>query len=81
MGETEVALQVRHVPAEVHATLRRRAAAEGKSLQEYLLAILVAQASKPTRREVLDGAARHAGGRIGLQEAADLLRDERGEAR
>lgn len=77
MVEAEVALQVRHVPGDVHATLRRRAAAEGKSLQEYLLAILVSQARRPTRREVLDGAARHAGARIGLQEAADLLREDR----
>lgn len=77
MSESEVALQVRHVPADVHATLRRRAAAEGKSLQEYLLALLVAQSRKPTRREVLDRAARRAGGRIGFQEAADLLREDR----
>ncbi len=65
------------MPADVHATLRRRAAAEGKSHQEYLLAILVAQARKPTRRDVLDRAARHASGRFGFQEAADLLREER----
>jgi plasmid stability protein len=77
MADPDVALQVRHVPADVHATLRRRAAAEGKSLQEYLLALLVAQASKPTRREVLDRAARRAGGRVDFQEAADLLHEER----
>ena len=77
MSDGEVALQVRHVPADVHATLRRRAAAEGKSLQEYLLALLTAQASKPTRKEVLDRAARRASARVGFQEAADLLREER----
>ena len=77
MSESEVALQVRHVPADVHATLRRRAAAEGKSLQEYLLALLTAQASKPTRKEVLDRAARRASGRFGFQEVADLVREER----
>lgn len=76
-AESEVALQVRHVPADVHATLRRRAAAEGKSLQEYLLALVIAQARKPTRHEVLERAARRAGGRVGLQEAADILRQER----
>jgi plasmid stability protein len=79
MPDSSVALQIRHVPPDVHAILRRRAAAEGKSLQEYLLALLVAQASKPTRHEVLSGAARHASGHVGLQEAADVLREGRDE--
>src|SRR5438309_995254 len=30
-------VQIKDVPAEVHATLRRRAATAGQSLQEYLL--------------------------------------------
>ena len=46
-------IQVKGVPAEVHATLRRRAAAAGMSLQEYLLAHLVAEASTPTLDEVI----------------------------
>ena len=75
----EVSIQVRHVPAKVHAVLRKRAAEEGKSLQEYVLGLLVAQASKPTRREVLARAARHAGGTIGFQEAVDAIRAERAE--
>jgi antitoxin FitA len=77
MSESEVALQVRHVPAEVHATLRRRAAAEGQSLQEYLLALLVEQASYPTLKEALDQAGSHTGGRVGFQEAVDILRADR----
>ncbi len=77
MSESEVALQVRHVPADVHATLRRRAAAEGKSLQEYLLALLVELTSHPTLQEALAQAGSHTGGRVGFQVAVDILRAER----
>ena len=41
-------IQVKDVPADVHATLRRRAAAAGQSLQEYLLARLTEEATTPT---------------------------------
>ena len=69
-----MSLQVRHVPPDVHAILRKRAAAEGKSLQEYLLALLVSHARRPTLAEALDRAGSHSGGRIGLQEAVDEVR-------
>jgi len=74
---TETSIQVRHVPADVHAVLRKRAAAEGKSLQEYVLGLLVTQARRPTRHEVLTSAGRRARGRVGFQEAADAIREER----
>ena len=73
----DVSIQVRHVPPDVHAVLRKRAASEGKSLQEYVLGLLVAQARRPTRHEVLARAGRRARGRIGFQEAADAIREER----
>ena len=73
----EVSLQVRHVPAVVHATLRRRAALEGKSLQEYVLGLLVAQARRPTRHEVLVRAGRRAGGQFSVDETVGILRSER----
>ena len=73
----EVSLQVRHLPADVHAILRKRAATEGKSLQEYVLGLLVAHAQRPTRHEVLARAGRRAHGRVGFQEAADAVREER----
>jgi plasmid stability protein len=41
-------VQVKDVPEDVHATLRRRAAVAGQSLQEYLLARLVNEARSPT---------------------------------
>ena len=46
-------LLVRSVPAETHETLVRRAASEGKSLQEYVLGLLQASADKPTMAEVM----------------------------
>ena len=73
----EVSHQVRHVPADVHAILRRRAASEGKSLQEYVLGLLVAQTRRPTRHEVLARAGRRAGGHFSMEETVEILRAER----
>jgi plasmid stability protein len=70
-------IQVKDVPADVHATLRRRAAAAGKSLQEYLLEQLIEEAHAPTLDEVLDRAGGRAGGRAGLEVAAAAVRAER----
>ena len=46
-------LLVRNVPTEIHATLVRRAEAEGKSLQEYVMSVLRESAGKPTMAEVM----------------------------
>ncbi len=70
-------LQVRDVPEETHTVLRRRAAAAGMSLQEYLLATLNELASRPTVEEVLARAGGRAGGRVGLSTATKDLRAER----
>lgn len=70
-------VQVRHLPEETHAVLRRRAAQRGMSLQEYLLATLNDLAARPTVEEVLARAAGRSGGRVGLADAADILREER----
>ena len=70
----ERVLQVRHVPEDVHAVLRRRAAEQGKSMQEYLLAMLITQARRPTLSEALDRMGGRAGGRISLREATEQLR-------
>ena len=70
-------IQVKDVPDEVHATLRKRAAAAGQSLQEYLLARLVAEATQPTIDEVLDRAGHRAGGRITTRDAVRAVRAER----
>jgi hypothetical protein len=73
----ERVLQVRHVPLEVHTVLRHRAAGEGKSLQEYVLAMLIREARRPTLAEALDRMGGRAGGRVGLREATEQLRAER----
>lgn len=73
-------VQIKNVPPEVHRVLRRRAATAGQSLQEYLLATLKQQAQEETLDEVLDRAGGRAGGSLGLDFAAETLRDERQRA-
>ncbi len=73
-------IQVKDVPADVHATLRRRAAAAGQSLQEYLLGLLVAESHAPTVDEVLERASGRAGGKAGFKVASRAVRADR-EAR
>jgi hypothetical protein len=46
-------VQIKDVPAETHAVLRRRAAAAHQSLQEYLRSRLIEEANHPTVDEVL----------------------------
>lgn len=70
-------IQVKDVPDAVHATLRRRAADAGMSLQEYLLARLERDASTPTLEEVLDRAGGRTGGRVPLGSAVDAVRADR----
>jgi hypothetical protein len=70
-------IQVKDVPAGVHATLRRRAAAAGMSLQEYLLDRLEADASTPTLDEVLDRAGGRAGGEAPITAAVSAVRADR----
>lgn len=70
-------IQVKDVPEDVHATLRKRAAEAGMSLQEYLLGRLVEDAHTPTLDEVLDRAGGRAGGRAPLSKAVKAVRSER----
>ena len=70
-------IQVKDVPDDVHATLRRRAAAAGMSLQEYLLGRLVEDAHTPTLEEVLDRAGGRAGGRAPLTTTVRAVRADR----
>ncbi len=71
---------IRNLPDDVHATLQRRAASAGMSLQQYLSSELAHLARTPTMDEVLDRIRTRSGGRVGLQTAVDDLREER-EAR
>ncbi len=70
-------IQVKDVPVDVHATLRRRAAVAGQSLQEYLRARLIDDAHTPTLDEVLDRAGSRAGGRAGFAAAVAAIRADR----
>jgi antitoxin FitA len=45
-------IQLRHVPDELHRLLKARAALEGVSLSEYLLAEIRRSAERPTLREL-----------------------------
>jgi antitoxin FitA len=70
-------LLVRDVPDDVHEILMERARARGQSLQQYLLGELERAARTPTIEEVLDRVEKRRGGRVGLEQAAEDLHDER----
>jgi len=66
------------VPPDVHQILRDRASKAGQSLQEYLLAQLEEQASKPTIKELFDRIGKErSGGRLPLDFATRVIREER----
>ncbi len=68
---------VRDVPDDLHATLQQRAQRSGQSLQQYLISELHRLAERPTLEEVLSEIATRQGGRIGLAQAVDDLRQDR----
>lgn len=70
-------IQIKDVPEETHAVLRRRASAARQSLQEYLRTRLIEEASRPTLEEVLDRAGGRAGGSVTFKAAARAVRDDR----
>jgi antitoxin FitA len=70
-------MQIKDVPPETHAVLRRRAAEAGQSLQEYLRSWLIQQAATPTVAEVMQRAGGRAGGSLSLDDAVDVIRADR----
>lgn len=70
-------IQIKDVPEETHAILRRRAAAAHQSLQEYLRSRLIDEARAPTLDEVLDRAGGRAGGSVPFAAAAQAVREDR----
>jgi len=70
-------VQIKDVPEETHGVLKQRAAAAHQSLQEYLRARLIDEASRPTLDEVLDRAGGRAGGSLSLEAAVAAIRDDR----
>jgi plasmid stability protein len=72
-------IQIRNVPDALHRKLKARAAMQGKSLSDYLLAEIGRIASLPTRDEML--ARLHARSRVKLRTpAAEVIRRERESA-
>jgi plasmid stability protein len=70
-------IQIKNVPDEVHRTLRARAAANGQSLQEYLLGRLIAEAEQEPLNAWLDRIEQHSGGSLSFDFAVDAIRRER----
>ena len=70
-------IQIKDVPEETHAVLRRRAALAHQSLQEYLRSRLIEEAQTPTLEEVLDRAGGRAGGSLPFQAAAHAVQLDR----
>jgi plasmid stability protein len=70
-------IQVKDVPEDTHAVLRRRAAVAGQSLQEYLRARLIEDAGTPTLEETLERAGHRTGGKVGFTAAARAVRADR----
>lgn len=70
-------IQIKNVPDEVHAVLRRRAAGAGQSLQEYLLAELTRATRTPTVAEVVERIGHRSGGRLSFRQAEKDVREDR----
>jgi antitoxin FitA len=70
-------VQIKAVPDDVHAELRRRAASEGKSLQEYLLGRLVDEARRPRLDDLLARAGKRGGGRVSFRFASEAIQKDR----
>jgi plasmid stability protein len=70
-------VQIKNVPEQTHAVLRQRAAAAHQSLQEYLRARLIEEASEPTVEELLERAGGRSGGSVPLKAAVAAVRSDR----
>jgi plasmid stability protein len=70
-------IQIKAVPEEVHAELRRRAADAGQSLQEYLLGRLTDEVSRPDLDELLRRAGQRSGGRLPFSFASGAVEEDR----
>jgi antitoxin FitA len=70
-------VQIKNVPEQTHAVLRQRAAAAHQSLQEYLRARLIEEASEPTLEELLERAGGRSGGSVPLRAAVAAVRSDR----
>ena len=70
-------VQIKNVPPETHAVLRRRAVARHQSLQQYLLDLLNEEAQRPSMEEWVQRVSRRRGGSVPTDEVVALIRAER----
>jgi antitoxin FitA len=70
-------LQVKDVPDQIHDVLRRRAAAAGQSLQEYVMSLLEEHAAAATVKEVFERISFRSGGSISFGDAVAVIRSDR----
>ena len=71
-----IMIQIRNVPDDLHRRLKSRAALEGKSLSEYLLAEIRATAERPTLDEMRSRLAGREPVRLS-EDPVRVLREER----
>jgi len=60
-------IQIRHVPEDVHRTLKARAAAQGTSLSDYVLREVTRVARTPTPEELDDRICSRSGAGVGTE--------------
>lgn len=70
-------LQVRDVPDDVHAELRRRATMAGMSLSDFTLQELSRVTRRPALADLLDRAARRQGSPVTFAEARESVASQR----
>ena len=68
-------IQIRNVPDDLHRALKARAAREGSTLSDYILAELPRLAERPTTAQVMARIRQRTP--VGGPPAADLIRAER----
>lgn len=71
------ALTIRDVPDDVLATLKARAAKAGKSLQAYVLDVLIGEATRPTLAEAAARAEAEAGASLSTSDVLAAIDDAR----
>jgi antitoxin FitA len=70
-------VQIRHVPDDVHRTLRVRAVAAGQSLSDYLLGEIVRVAERPAVADVLARAGSRSGSKATREQIVEAVRSGR----
>lgn len=77
-GHVAKNIQIRNVPDDVHEVYKRRAAAAGMSLQEYLLSDLSVRATRLTMDEAMARIDRHRrGSTVTVDDVVQAIREDR----